>query len=96
MVERKEIAVNTTVAPAGENSTATPVTRQGFFQPLIHFIREVMVELKKTRWPTRNDLTKFTIVVITTIVVVAIFLFVADWVAAKLTGYLYGIGATGQ
>ncbi|MHB9110608.1 MAG: preprotein translocase subunit SecE [Armatimonadota bacterium] len=74
-------------------TTATPrppATRENgfarFWHKFTHFLKEVEVELRKTSWPTRNELTKFTIVVMVTIVVVSIYLFVCDrafWYISK-------------
>jgi len=48
------------------------------------FLREVMAELKKTTWLTKNELIKSTATVLLTIIVVSIILFVYDYVAARL------------
>ena len=57
-----------------------------------HFLREVMAELKKTTWLTKNELIKSTATVLLTIIVVSIILFVYDYVAAKLMAQLLGMG----
>ena len=59
--------------------------------PIVRFLREVQAELKKTNWPTRDELTKFTVVVMITIVVVAVYLYVSDLIVAHITGPLFGI-----
>lgn len=48
------------------------------------FLREVMVELKKTQWPGQHELTKLTTVVMITILVSAVCLFVMDLAAQFL------------
>jgi len=56
-----------------------------------HFLREVMVELKKTNWLTKNELMKSTTTVLLTIVVVSIILYIYD----RLAGFIMlklGIG----
>jgi preprotein translocase subunit SecE len=45
------------------------------------FFRELWVELKKTNWPSRDELIKFVFVILVTIVVVAVFLGVMDYIA---------------
>jgi len=42
------------------------------------FLREVKVELKKVSWPSRDDLTGSTTVVIMTCCLVAIYIFFVD------------------
>ncbi len=42
------------------------------------FFREVVREMKKTSWPKRKELTRYTIVTITTVVFVSVFFAVVD------------------
>lgn len=82
MAVHKDDAVNITTAGAVEKPTIKPPGR------LKRFLREVMTELKKTNWPSRDELTKFTVVVMVTIIVVAVLLFVYDTVAAHVMQYV--------
>lgn len=90
MSVNKGNAVNSTAVPtiqaAGEPNFFTRTWRY-----LGHFLQEVMVELKKTDWPTRNELTKFTVVVMATIVIVAIYLFISDKIAATIMHWVLPI-----
>lgn len=45
-----------------------------FLNKIITFLKEVKVELKKVNWPTRKQAIKYTLIVIGTSIVVAIFL----------------------
>ena len=63
--------------------------------PLMRFLREVQVELKKTSWPTRDELTKFTVVVMLTIVVVALFLSLSDSIAQVIAAKMFGVSTPG-
>jgi preprotein translocase subunit SecE len=47
------------------------------------FISEVMVELKKVSWPTRNELMGSTIVVIISVMVMSAFIGICDFVFSK-------------
>jgi preprotein translocase subunit SecE len=47
------------------------------------FLKEVRLELKKVDWPTRAELTTYTIVVLVTITVLTGFVFGVDYVFAK-------------
>ncbi len=60
--------------------------------PLKRFLREVETELKKTHWPTRDELTKSTVVVLATIILVALYLYVCDNLAGFVMTH-FGIGA---
>jgi len=56
------------------------------------FLAEVMVELKKSAWPTRRELTDSTIVVMVTILILGLFVAFADLVFVKLVALLTGSG----
>lgn len=45
---------------------------------LIKYLREVVREMKKVSWPKRKELTRYTIIVITTVTFVAVFFAVID------------------
>jgi len=95
MAADKDNAMNTTEMTTTMPPKA-PVGRENVFarlwHVLTHFFKEVEVELRKTSWPTRNELTKFTIVVMVTIVVVSLYLFVSDWVIMQISRVLFHIG----
>ena len=52
------------------------------------FLAEVMIELKKSSWPTRQELTGSTIVVIVTVLILGLFVAFADLVFVKLVTLL--------
>ena len=52
------------------------------------FVIEVWAELKKSSWPTRKELVDSTIVVIITIVVLGIFVALADLVFLRIVALL--------
>jgi len=93
MAANKDNAMNMTDA-------TTPVSKQtvereeGFLNKITHFLREVLVELKKTTWPSRDELTKFTVVVMVTILVVSIYLFAADSIIGQIATKLFDIGTS--
>jgi preprotein translocase subunit SecE len=47
------------------------------------FLSEVIVELKRTTWPSRKEVQGTTLVVIVTIFVFAVFLFAVDYVLSQ-------------
>ncbi len=49
------------------------------------FIHEVIVELKKTTWPTPKEAWRLTVVVLMVVVAVAIYVGVIDFILTKLT-----------
>lgn len=52
---------------------------------LTTFLNEVMVELKKTTWPTRKEAWRLTTVVIAVVVAVSIYIGGIDYVLTALT-----------
>jgi preprotein translocase subunit SecE len=52
------------------------------------FLTEVVVELKKSAWPTRRELIDSTIVVIVTVLALGLFVAFADLVFVKIVGLL--------
>jgi preprotein translocase subunit SecE len=55
----------------------------------IKFIREVVAELKKVNWPTKQETIKLTVIVIVISVVVGLFIGGLDALFVKLTSVLY-------
>ena len=43
-----------------------------------NFLQEVGSEMRKTSWPKSKELTKYTIIVVTTVIVMALFFTVID------------------
>ena len=48
------------------------------FKNMPTFFRDVWSELKKVRWPNRKELTSYTIVVLATVTLIAVFFAVID------------------
>lgn len=45
---------------------------------LIDFLRGVAREMRKVSWPKKNELTKYTIIVISTVIIMSLFFTVID------------------
>jgi preprotein translocase subunit SecE len=56
----------------------------------IQFIRDVKVEFSKVSWPSREELTQSTIIVIVVSLIVATFIGVVDLGLNKLVGLVLG------
>lgn len=50
---------------------------------MIAYVREAKDELKKVTWPTRDEVTSFTMVVVVAVLAISIFLWLVD------TGLMY-------
>ena len=57
------------------------------------FVDEVMIELKKSSWPTRPELVESTAVIIVTVIALGTFVASSDVVIEKMISFL--VGASG-
>jgi preprotein translocase subunit SecE len=62
----------------------------GFFERIVRFIREVVAELQKVNWPSRNELITYTSVVLVFVVVMMLIVAGLDWVFAWLVTHVFG------
>jgi len=60
----------------------------GSLQNTSEFIHDVRVELKKVTWPSREDVTSTTGVVIATVAFFGVYLAVVEWLAQKGLDYV--------
>ena len=60
----------------------------GFFGTAMQFLREVKTELKKVTWPTRKQTVSSTIVVVSLVIIVAVYLGLVDLLLSRLVGYV--------
>ena len=55
----------------------------------VQFVREVITELKRVTWPTRDETVKLTAVVIAISLIVAVFIGGLDAILVKITTLLF-------
>ncbi|MFC5559535.1 preprotein translocase subunit SecE [Ureibacillus thermophilus] len=48
------------------------------------FLQEVVTEMRKTSWPKSKELTKYTVVVVTTVIFFALFFLLVDLGVSEL------------
>jgi len=53
------------------------------------FLKNVSREMKKVTWPTGKELFNYTVVVITTVILMAIFFFAVDFVISQLLNMFF-------
>ena len=82
--ERKKNAPRPTVKPAGAPDKKER-TKPG------QFLKEVIAELKKVAWPTRQEVVAYSTVVLVASIVVAALIFAMDYVFTKAVLELYGV-----
>ncbi|MDQ0177379.1 preprotein translocase subunit SecE [Bacillus chungangensis] len=57
---------------------------------IIEFFRNVRKEMRKVTWPKRKELTSYTITVITTVVILAVFFAIVDTGISELIRLILG------
>ncbi len=83
-------------APTGDASGGRAAVREGrperlsLFGKLARFLREVVAELRKVIWPTRNQLVTYTIVVLIFVSFMVALVWALDLVFAQGVLYLFG------
>jgi len=82
--ERQQKAAGTDrrSAPAATTTRAAVQEKKQRTGPM-QFLREVRLELKKVDWPTRQELTTYSTVVLVTITVLTAFVFGVDYVFTR-------------
>jgi len=55
----------------------------------VQFIREVRGELRKVAWPTRDEVARYSFIVLFTLIILTTLIFGLDWVSAKGVFYLF-------
>jgi preprotein translocase subunit SecE len=74
-------------------SKAPATTAQAGPKPenrLVRYFKETRAELRKVNWPTRNQATNLTLIVLAVTVAMAIFLGAVDFLFANLLALLVG------
>ncbi|HEY3310712.1 MAG TPA: preprotein translocase subunit SecE [Anaerolineales bacterium] len=59
--------------------------------PIVHYYRETVGELRKVSWPTRDEAMNLTTIVVIVLVAMAIFLGVIDLIGERLLQLALGI-----
>jgi preprotein translocase subunit SecE len=72
-----------------EEIVSTEETK-GFFGRIAMFYRQVISELSKVVWPTRNQLTTYTAVVLVFVTFVILVVSIFDLVLTRITFWIFG------
>ncbi|MFJ3791713.1 preprotein translocase subunit SecE [Kitasatospora sp. NPDC090091] len=64
--------------------------KKGVFARLALFYRQIIAELRKVVWPSRNELVNYTTVVVVFVVVVMAFVAGLDYGFSKLSLWIFG------
>lgn len=71
-----------------ETSHSEDKFRDTFMTTPVSFLRETRDELRKVTWPTRNEVIRLTLVVISVSVIVGVFIGSLDFVFTKLLQFI--------
>ena len=70
--------------------SVTPGTRPAFWARVKTFFYESWLELKRVIWPSREDVTKMTGLVVAVVLVMGFFMYLVDNILARFTVHLFG------
>ena len=79
-----------TAAPRPQVKAAGAPARRERATPR-QFMKEVVAELQKVAWPTRQEVVSYSVVVLVSVVVIAAVIFVMDYVFTKGVLALFGV-----
>ncbi len=68
----------------------TITARLGFFGRVLLFFRQVIAELRKVVWPTREQLATYTLVVMVFVIIMALLVSVFDLGFTKIVLQIFG------
>lgn len=60
--------------------------------PITRYLRETIAELRKVNWPTRQEATQLTAIVLVVILLMSSLLGFLDFVFARLFGFIISLG----
>lgn len=73
--------------------SVTTKTKAGLFTRIGNFFSEVRTETEKVSWPTQDQIKTYTIVVISSSIVVGILIGVWDLILTEVVKTIFSIGA---
>lgn len=73
------------------SETNVSVKKKPFFSRLKDYLKSAKSDLKKVTWPSKGQLKNNTIIILTFIILIGLFLFAFDSLFAWLTSLLTGI-----
>jgi preprotein translocase subunit SecE len=82
--------VDTDAKPTGDGGGSGAEKKKNIFSRLALFIRQVVVELRKVIWPTRNELVNYTIVVVFFVLLMSGIIALYDYVFTKGVLFVFG------
>lgn len=72
----------------GHSKTAVAQDTRSVAGKVKTFVADVITEIRKTSWPTRQELVESTWVVIVMVLALGLFIFICDWILINLQAWL--------
>ncbi len=77
-------------AKKGKTVSVNSTERLGLFGRMSLFLRQVMFELKKVVWPTKEQLVTYTAVVVVFVIIMGLIIAALDFAFVKLVLLVFG------
>lgn len=87
---KKISKVNKVPAKKGKAVSINTTERLGLFGRMSLFLRQVMFELKKVVWPTKEQLVTYTAVVVVFVIIMGLIIAALDFAFVKLVLLVFG------
>ena len=88
MRRQGELAPDGTPAPKRPEQRAAPAPKSDRATPR-QFVREVRGELRKVAWPGREEIARFSLIVLVTVILLTAFVALVDWASTEGILYLF-------
>ena len=77
-------------AKKGKTVSVNSTERLGLFSRMSLFLRQVMFELKKVVWPTKEQMVTYTAVVVVFVIIMGLIIAALDFAFVKLVLLIFG------
>jgi preprotein translocase subunit SecE len=75
---------------AKKTKAAAP-KKDGIFKKITNYFHNVRLEIKRTTWPSRDEVLRMSLIVIGALLFFGVFIFIADWVMTNLLDLYSGL-----
>jgi preprotein translocase subunit SecE len=82
--------VNKVPAKKGKSMSVNSSERLGFFSRMALFLRQVMFELKKVVWPTKEQMVTYTAVVVVFVIIMGLIIAALDFAFVQIVLFIFG------
>ncbi|WP_018156936.1 preprotein translocase subunit SecE [Demetria terragena] len=83
------MSTSSTATDSGAGSDAQGPKKGNIFARFFLYVRQVIDEMRKVVWPTRNELVQYTIVVVIFLCIVMAYIIGVDEVFKRLVSWLF-------